>query len=86
MWCHKIDFLISEIQFFDITKSIFLYKKIEMILWYQKIDFVISQNRISGYKIHFVISKTRNDFLISQIRFCDITKSLFWYQEIHVLI
>ena len=29
-----------------------------MIL-YQKIDFVISQNRISDYKIHFVISKTR---------------------------
>ena len=42
-----------------------------MILWYQKFD--------------FVKSKLVMIFLVSQIRFCDITKSLFWYQEIHFL-
>ena len=81
---HKIGFLISEIPFFVITKSIFWYKKIEMILWYQKNRFCDITKSNQWY--HFVISKTRNDFLRSQIRFCDITKSLFWYQEIHFLI
>ena len=54
------------------------------ILWYHKIQFVISQN-----SDEFVISQ--NEFVISQNRICDITKSLgicditnsiLWYHKI----
>ena len=61
------DLVISQIRFFDIIKSIFLYKTFWLIWWYHKIIYVISKNRICD------ITKSRW-FLISKHLFCDITK------------
>ena len=54
--------MISHNRYFDITNSF---------------DLVISQNRFCDIKkIEYVISKNTNDFLISQILFCNITNSV----------
>ena len=45
-----------------------------MILWYQ--------SNLWYHKIDFLISQNHEDFVISQIRFCDITNSIFWYHKI----
>ena len=66
-------------RFCVIKKSILLYHKIVMILWYHKFYFVISQNRICDIKISSL-------FVISQNRFFDITNSIYWYHKIDLVI
>ena len=47
---------------------------------------MISQNNLWYHKIEFVISQILDDFVISQIRFCDITNSNLWYHKIYFMI
>ena len=84
-WYHKIDFLtsqnkpdfvISKILFCDIENSNLWYHKIEFVIAQNLRDFVISKNLFcditnSIFRYH----KITLTFFISQIQFCDITKS-----------
>lgn len=45
------------------------------MIWYQKLDFVISKYIFSDIK--------KKDFLISKNRFSDIKNFIFWYQELY---
>ena len=80
LWYHKIDFLISQIRFFYITKQIFWYYKITLIF------FCIKKSNLWYHKIEFVISQNLRDFVISKNLFCDITNSTFWCHKIDFLI
>ena len=78
------DFLISKNGISDIKKFNIWYKKILTIFWYQKIEFLISENHL--------IKKNRAYFLIffdirkSISLFSDIKNSNSWYQKIYFLI
>ena len=56
----------------DMTKS---------ILWYHKIDFVISLIIMCFHKIDFVISHSKAEFVISLKRISDITNSVLKYHN-----
>ena len=46
VWYHKIEYVMSQIRFFDNTKSIFDITKSKIICWCHKIGFVISKTWI----------------------------------------
>ena len=82
------DFLISEIRFPDLRKYFlisknrnFWYHKLsEIIFWYQKIDFLISENTwISDIRNWFSDIRKSWNFLISENNFW-YQKLIFWYQ------
>ena len=85
LWYHYIDFVISQNRFSDITKYIRLCYITKSILWYQNIELAISQKWISDITKLNLFGISQNwinvslNFVISLIRFCDITNSIKWY-------
>ena len=86
---NHLHFVISQIRFFishkgfcEITKSARFFNVKTSILWYQKIEFVISLNHGGFLVSHFFYIYITKSIFIQKIRFIFyITKSILWYQN-----